>query len=105
MQKEDNLIGQLHKEDWILKKTSFATAPIFRALRVWLKRTNLSYLYEVKIASNRVLSKSTKHFSSVLNITLLLNAVYWIHPVLLFDKTRNNLLSEIAVFTLRYTSP
>ena len=101
MQKEDNLIGQLHKEDWILKKTSFATAPIFRALRVWLKRTNK---YEVKIASNRVLSKSTKHFSSVLNITLLLNAVYWIHPVLLFEKTRNNLLSEIAVFTLRYTS-
>ena len=101
MQKEDNLIGQLHKEDWILKKTSFATAPIFRALRVWLKRTNK---YDVKIASNRVLSKSTKHFSSVLNITLLLNAVYWIHPVLLFEKTRNNLLSEIAVFTLRYTS-
>ena len=64
LQKEDNLIGQLHKEDWILKKTSFATAPIFRALRVWLKRTNK---YEVKIASNRVLSKSTKHFSSVLN--------------------------------------
>ena len=41
LQKEDNLIGQLHKEDWILKKTSFATAPIFRALRVWLKRTNM----------------------------------------------------------------
>ena len=38
---EDYLIGQLHKEDWILKKTSFATAPIFRALRVWLKRTNM----------------------------------------------------------------
>ena len=39
LQKEDNLLGQLHKEDWILKKTSFATAPIFRALGVWLKRT------------------------------------------------------------------
>ena len=41
LQKEDNLLGQLHKEDWILKKTSFATAPIFRALGVWLKRTNM----------------------------------------------------------------